>query len=203
MLMFHFFKQAKKTNPTLEEQIHALLGLGITFTDDTGTLINNLLVHFDRESYEEDPFYLLLTITGADLLDENENEIRMSYDVWCFDAECIEDENIYTMLLRHFVNLAKGEFPLENIESNLDFDEQEAEISFDLDGRHYNWILEMNDDWVNIDLFKKLGKLALKRNRDKQYIYFNDGQNLTFMYCDKIVLKKLNELTDKKFVSLA
>ncbi|WP_088833095.1 hypothetical protein [Paenibacillus tyrfis] len=201
--MFHLFKRAKTTNPTLEEQINILLGLGITFTYDSGPLINNLLVHFDRESYEEDPFYLLLTIIGADLLDENENEIRMSYDVWNFDAECIETENIYTILLRHFVNLAKGELPLENIESNLDFDEQEAVISFDLDGRHYNWILEMNDDWVNIDLFRKLGKLALKRNRDKQFIYFNDGQNLTLMYCNKIVLKKLNELTDKKFVILA
>lgn len=88
--MFHFFKRAKKTNPTLEEQIHVLLGLGITFTDDSGTLINNLLVHYDRESYEENPFYLLITVIGADLLDENENEIRMSYDVWSFDAECIE-----------------------------------------------------------------------------------------------------------------
>ncbi|GMX65508.1 hypothetical protein Elgi_47790 [Paenibacillus elgii] len=201
--MFHFFKRAKKTNPTLEEQIHVLLGLGITFTDDSGTLINNLLVHYDRESYEENPFYLLITVIGADLLDENENEIRMSYDVWSFDAECIEDENIYTILLRHFVNLAKGELPLENIESNVDFDEQEVVISFDLDGHHYNWILEMNDDWASIDLFKKLGKLALKRNGDKQFIYFNDGQNLTFMYCDKIVLMKLNELTDKKFVILA
>ncbi|TXK80680.1 hypothetical protein [Paenibacillus sp. N3.4] len=114
--MFNFFKRTRKANPTLEEQINVLLRLGITFKEsESSRLVNNLLVQFDRENYEQDPFYLLLTIIGANLFDHNDNEIRMSNDVWNFDTECIDEENIYTKLLKDFINLAKGELPLENI----------------------------------------------------------------------------------------
>jgi len=161
------------------------------------------LEQFEREQYEEDPYFLLLTIAGAELCDSNMQVIRMSHDVWNFDMECIEEEDAYTLLLHHFIDLAKGELPLENIVSNVNFEREEALVSFHLGGNVYQWQLSFENDWADINLFKNLGNLAMKRNKGKQYIYFNDGQSLTLIYSDKQVWHKLNELSEKKFIKLA
>jgi hypothetical protein len=202
--MFQLFKRTKKASPTVEEQIQVLRDLGFTFNlNDAGELIDCLLEQFEREGYEEDPYFLLLTVAGAELYDGNRQVIRMCDDVWNFDMECMEEEDAYTRLLRNFIDLAKGELPLEHIESNIDFDREEAVVSFHLDGNSYQWRLTFEYDWADIDLFKKLGKLAAERNKGKQYIYFNDGQSLTLMYCDKQTWQRLNELSKKKFIKLA
>jgi len=120
------------------------------------------LEQFEREQYEEDPYFLLLTIAGAELCDSNMQVIRMSHDVWNFDMECIEEEDAYTLLLHHFIDLAKGELPLENIVSNVNFEREEALVSFHLGGNVYQWQLSFENDWADINLFKKLGNLAMK-----------------------------------------
>lgn len=202
--MFHFFKRTKKVAPTLEEQIQVLRELGFTFNlNEANELIDYLMVQFERENYEEDPYFLLLTTAGAELYDGNMQFMRASNDVWNFDMECIEEEDAYTKLLQNLIDLAKGELPLENIDSNVDFDREEAIVLFQLDGKSYQWQISFEHDWVDIDLFKKLGKLAAERNEGNQYIYFSDGQNLTLMYCEKQVWHKLNELSEKKFIKLA
>lgn len=126
--MFHFFNRTKKVKPALEEQIHVLHELGFTFNlNEANELIDHLLVQFERENYEEDPYFLLLTTAGAEIYDGNMQFIRASHDVWNFDMECIEEEDAYTKLLKSFIDLAKGELPLENIDSNVDFDSEEAD----------------------------------------------------------------------------
>ncbi|WNR43657.1 hypothetical protein [Paenibacillus roseipurpureus] len=206
--MFNFFKRNKKenlkVNITLEEQIETLCNLGISFDDyASSSLVENLLFHFERECYEENPFILLLTTIGSDLFDENDKEIRMSKDVWNFDTEFIEDESIYNILVRNFVELTQGDLPLNNIDSRVDFDQEEASISFELDGKNYHWPIEFNDDWFDFELIRILAKQANNRNKSKMFIYFTDGQSLTILYCDKTVFNKLNDLTDNKFNKLA
>lgn len=202
--MFKFLKRTKIVAPALEEQVHKLRELGFTFNgNETNELIDLLLEQFERENYEKDPYFLLLTIAGAELCDSNMQVIRMSNDVWNFDMECIEEEDAYMQLLNHFIDLAKGELPVEDIKSYVNFDREEAFVSFHLDGNVYQWQLLFENDWTDINLFKKLGNLAMKRNKGKQYIYFNDGQSLTLMYCDMQVWHKINELSEKKFIKLA
>lgn len=86
----------------------------------------------------------------------NNQIIRMRKDVWHFDMECIEEEDAYTQLMMNFIDLAKGDLPLENIGSNVDFDREEAAVTFHLDGQRYQWQVTFQDDWVDVDLFKIL-----------------------------------------------
>ncbi|AKG36164.1 hypothetical protein VK70_17660 [Paenibacillus durus ATCC 35681] len=59
--MFRFFK---KKRITLEDQINTLNELGIRLGSNIS--IDYLLEHFDREEYEQNPYYTLLTIMGGE-----------------------------------------------------------------------------------------------------------------------------------------
>lgn len=201
--MFNFLKRNKKVNPTLKEQIETLFGLGFRFTiDNHAKLIEKLLIQFDRKIYEEQPYILLLTILGAEIIEDNGEVLRMSYDVWNFDTECIDEEGIYIELMKYFTNLSKSEFSLRHVESKVDFDNKEGYISFEYEGDVYKWSIAINEDWLDLNLFRELGKLASRKNGNKNYYFFDDGQSLTLIYCDRNSCRELNKLSGSKFLEL-
>lgn len=65
----------------------------------------------------------------------------------------------------------------------------------------YHWEITFEDDWFDVSIFEKLAELLVKN--DKNFIFFNDGQNLTILYCTSPVIKKLNDLTNNKFKHFA
>jgi hypothetical protein len=202
--MFGLFSNRKKNaSISLEEQIHTLKQLGFIFSlVDDKDLIDSLILHFERDIYENDPYGLLLTVCGAELIDEEDRVIRLSSDIWNFDAECVDDEKIYNSLVNQFTQLSKGKFVLKNVESSVDFDDEIAKISFEYNGVKFNWDIIFEDDWVDFDLLRKLGKLASKSD-SKQYYYFNDGQHLTLIYSDRETVKKLNCFMKNAYVLLS
>lgn len=203
--MFKLFgnRNKKQTDYSLEEQIGTLKQLGFSFQVEDEKLIDSLLYHFDREIYKEDPYDFVLTICGAELIDEENKESRLSYDVWNFDTECVEDEKIYLSIVDKFTQLSKGEFVLNHVESNVDFDNEEAWISFEFNGSQYNWDLVFDYDWIDHEFLKKLGKMASTNRGSRQYYFVNDGQHLTLIFSDRETVKKLNQILKNKYILLA
>ncbi len=199
--MFNIFRKNKKFKSSLENQIDVLKELDISFNESDTSLLKHLTGHFSREQYEEDPYRLLISIAGTDLLDINDNEIRLSDDILSFDTECVEEENIYTEVITRFIDITRGDLPLRNIDSKVDFEEETAYISFKYENDTTHWEVNFDDDWFDVSIFEKLAKLVV--NREKSFIFFNDGQNLTILYCTSPVFKKLNELTNNQFKLLA
>ena len=203
--MFKFFGNRKKNrvSHSLEEQIHTLKQLGFTFNVDDEQLLNSLLNHFERDVYEDDPYSLLLAICGAELSNEEDKELSLTSDILNFDTECVEDERIYDYLVDQFTQLSKGKFVLTNVKSLVDFENEIAKISFDYEGATYNWDIVFNYDWIDFNLLRKLSKLADSKKDSNHYYYFNDGQHLTLIYCDRETVKKLNSLIKNTYVLLS
>ncbi|PYE50043.1 hypothetical protein HUB98_28660 [Paenibacillus barcinonensis] len=202
--MFNFFrKKSKETKISLENQIEALKDIGISFTTDDDGVVKELLHHFDRETYEDDFYSLLLSMIGSDLVDENDNEVRLSKDVWSFDTECVENEEIYSSIINELVSLTRGKLQIQQVKSHVDFDNEDAKVSFILDDQKYEWEIHFEDDWIDFNLLRKIGELAIRSDKENYFIYFNDGQNLTILYTSKVKHKSINDLIKDRFSKLA
>lgn len=199
-MLLSLFKKKKPDHPSLETQVQELKSLGLTFNESDAELIKQLTDQFDRKLYEEDPYSILISIAGTDLLDVDGNQLRLSYDILSFDTECVEDENIYSDMVGQFIRLTKGEVEISDLNSKVDFHEEIAHISFTFEQQRYEWDVSFNDDWFDVGVFERIATIVEKP--DKKFIYFNDGQHLTIMYCTFPALRQINKLTKNKFKTL-
>ena len=141
-----FSRLFRKTLP-LETQIQDLKELGITFNLPDEELIGKLKEQFDPQAYANDPYTLLISAAGTDLLDEDGNVLRMSDDILSFDIECVEDEQVYTHIVEQFMRLTKGECRISELDSNVDFNEEADRLSFSHEGRRHELEVTFEDDW--------------------------------------------------------
>ena len=186
-------------NNSLEHQLEILHSCGIRLLP--GITINHLLESFPREAYESDTFILLLTTMGHEL--ESEPYTIASNDIWHFDTECIEDHGDYATIARRFRDLADGSLPLENIDDYVDIEENEAWVSFELDGEDYKWFAEVTDDWGDPAIISQFAKLLANRNVGKRFTYLDlKGQDCLIGCSGAQQLEKLRRLTGLNFVWL-
>ena len=200
-MTFKLFRKGKTKTVSLEMQIQTLIDLGVTFNLSDVQLIKGLTDEFDKQVYEEDPYRLLISVAGSNLLDSNGNELRLSYDILSFDTECVEDENIYSDVITQFLRLAKMENHISELDSKVNFDTETAYITFLFEGKRYKWTISIDNDWFDVSVLERMASVIEKPNM--KFIYFCDGQHFTLMYCSQAVFKQLNNLTKNKFKILA
>ncbi|AIQ14299.1 hypothetical protein [Paenibacillus durus] len=196
--MFGLFK---KKRITLEDQINTLNELGISL--ETNISIDYLFEHFDREEYEQDPYYTLLIVMGGEFGNEKDELVIVSNDVWHFDMECVEDEDIYAELANKMIILAKGKLPLQNIKSMVDHDHEVAWFSFELYNKEYNWELQYNYDWFDIGFVEKFSDLCSELQLEERYIFLNLEQDCIISFCTLDQYNQLNKLMKYKFEFMA
>src|ERR1051326_1652965 len=120
--MWHLFGGSRKGKPSLEEQLKVLTGGGIRLL--SSITINHLLSSFDRESYESEPYSLLLTVMGSEA--EGAPFTYLSDNIWHFDTECIEGHGAYIAIAQRMSDLAGGALPLVDINDYVDLEEEKA-----------------------------------------------------------------------------
>ncbi|EFM12144.1 hypothetical protein PaecuDRAFT_0824 [Paenibacillus curdlanolyticus YK9] len=172
----------RKRKISLEEQVSTLRQLGFAFHIDDEQLIPSLLESHSSKDYESEPYFLLLLTINEEHCDE----------IWTFDMECVEDEDIYTYIVNQFCNLSNGRFSLSNVESFVDFEKEIASVSFEFRGAAYIWELDFEHDWLDPNLLRRLANLADAMGETKHYYYFSDGQQLTIVYCTHEAMYQLN-----------
>lgn len=180
----------------LEEQYKTLNLCGIKLR--AGITVEHLLASFDRETYEEEPYTLLLTFMGREL--EVEPFEYASDDIWYFDTECIEDNNDYVRIAERLRDIAGDAFPLEEIKDYVDIDERKAWLSFRLDGKDYEWKASVADDWVDPQILSQIAQLFADRQAGKRFTYLDLGGQDCLIGCstpDQLV--KLADRTQLKF----
>jgi len=99
--------------------------------------------------------------------------------------------------------LSKGKLPLLNIKSNVDHENEEVWISFELLNKKYTWELQYNYDWFDIGFVKKFSDLCSELQIDERYIFLNLGQNCIIGFCNSDQFKKINKLMKFKFEFIA
>jgi hypothetical protein len=181
---------------SLEQQYKTLSLCGIKLR--AGLTVEHLLTSVERETFEEEPYTLLLSVMGREL--EVEPFEYASDDIWCFDVECIEDHNDYIRIAERLRDLAGGAFPLEEIKDFVDIEQRKAWLSFRLDGKSYEWPASVVDDYADPQILSQFAQLFVDRQTEKRFTIFDLGGQACLIGCgNSDQLAKLTDRTQLKF----
>jgi hypothetical protein len=177
---------------TLEKQLQILHDCGIRLAPDITK--DHLLASHEREYYEAKPFLHLLVVMGGEL--EEGPFAYLSNDIWHFDTECIEDHGDYARIAGRMLDLAGGALPLVEIDDYVDVEEEQAWLSFKLDGVGTRWEAEVDNDWVDPQVFSVFVDLLAKQPTNKRHTYFDlQGQDCLIGCSTPEQLKRLRNET--------
>ncbi len=188
--MFGLFKK-KKT--IFENQLNKLSELGIFMSADLKKEL--LLEEFSRNEYEEDPYNLLLLTLGGEV-EVNGEFINVSEEIWYLDTECIEDHGDYARIIIRLENITK--LNLNNITDYVDIQNGTAWVSFEYMNELIRWEMKVDDDWLDMEIFKKFNELIKTEQSMKLYISILD-QGCLMGYFNKEQVIEINKLTKYKF----
>ncbi len=176
---------------TLEEQLAKLAALGLKL--DEGISMDDLLISFDRQSYEERPFDLILFVLGSEVEREPWGRSVCSR-VWNFDTECIYTSGDYTRIVKRLCDVAGRPDCLEDISDFVDVASGQAWLNYKVDGAEQQWPIEVNDDWADtLTLSYVMHDLQQAGHR----FYFKDnGQAMVLFYLDPPTVAALNKLSN-------
>lgn len=175
---------------SLEEQLATLSQLGLSL--NPGVTIDDLLVSWDRASYESQPYDLVLIAMGSEV--EREPWGRPVCDrVWNFDVECIEDTGSYVAIVERLCRVAGMPNLITDLEDLVDFDQQIAWLKYTIDGRPRHFDIPLDDDWADP---QTVSTVMSDIERDGRQFYAKDnGQASVWFYLDPSTAEKLNALT--------
>ncbi len=188
--MFGLFKKKKII---FEDQLNKLSELGIFMSADLKKEL--ILEEFSRSEYEEDPYNLLLLTLGGEV-EVNGEFINVSEEIWYLDTECIEDHGDYARIIIRLENMTK--LNLNNITDYVNIQNSTAWVSFEYMNELIRWEMKVDDDWLDMEIFKKFNELIKTEQSMKLYISILD-QGCLMGYFNKEQVIEINELTKYKF----
>ncbi|MEK4431747.1 hypothetical protein MHB54_21535 [Paenibacillus sp. FSL M7-0802] len=191
--MFKLFGLFKKKKTIFENQLNKLSELGIFMSADLKKEL--LLEEFSRNEYEEDPYNLLLLTLGGEV-EVNGEFINVSEEIWYLDTECIEDHGDYARIIIRLENITK--LNLNNITDYVDIQNGTAWVSFEYMNELIRWEMKVDDDWLDMEIFKKFNELIKTEQSMKLYISILD-QGCLMGYFNKEQVIEINKLTKYKF----
>ncbi|WP_258296606.1 hypothetical protein [Paenibacillus peoriae] len=191
--MFKLFGLFKKKKIIFEDQLNKLSELGIFMSADLKKEL--ILEEFSRSEYEEDPYNLLLLTLGGEV-EVNGEFINVSEEIWYLDTECIEDHGDYARIIIRLENMTK--LNLNNITDYVNIQNSTAWVSFEYMNELIRWEMKVDDDWLDMEIFKKFNELIKTEQSMKLYISILD-QGCLMGYFNKEQVIEINELTKYKF----
>jgi hypothetical protein len=184
----------------LEEQLATLAESGIRLRPEFSA--ETLLESFSREKYEASRYIGALIRIGGEL--EREPYTPLSDNIWHFDAECIEDRGDYARIAARMRDLAQGELPIENIRDQVDLENGDAWLEFELNGKTIHWGARVKDDWVDPEMLSNFCALLEQQGGARRFTYFDlKGQDGLIGCATEEELRMLRKETGLKFTWLA
>jgi hypothetical protein len=177
----------------LEQQLDELAARDIRLDD--GVTIDDLLISFDREAFDDPPFDLLLVVLGM-TVEREPFETRICSRAWNFDTERIVGDGDYSDIVRQLLALA-GRAPdyFTAIADSLEDDPENAWLEYRLpDGELVHYSVEVNSDWADT---MALAHVMADIESDDQHFYSKEnGQAMVLYYLADTAAEELNELSD-------
>ncbi|MBK7406271.1 MAG: hypothetical protein IPJ41_17110 [Phycisphaerales bacterium] len=191
------FGRRKPRPLALEEQLETLAAHGIRLLP--GRTIDELVASWPREQYESEPFSLLLFMLGVEVEEAPEGGF-FSDDLYCFDAECIEDRGDYARQIERISQIAKGGLPVEKVSDFVDLEARTIWVEFELDGRRHRYEPEVCDDWFDPKVLIWLASLAVARGGERRLMHLDTGdQRFLIGFATPPQFKGLRRATGQDF----
>lgn len=178
----------------LEEQIEKLSDVGLLL--NPGVSVENLLLLFSREEFEEAPFDLILFVYGSEI--EEEPWGRYFCDqAWNFDVEAIEDDGSYVEIVRQFHRITGKRKRIEGLQDKINIEESYAQLLYTVDGVERTYQPIVNDDWADAQVVESI----MRDLRHSGYDYYpkDNGQASVWFYLSQDQANELNKLADNVF----
>jgi len=178
----------------LEDQIEKLASLGINL--NKGITIDDLLLSWSREDYENKPFDLILFAYGSEV--EVEPWGRYFCDqAWNFDLECIEDHGDYSAIVKNFHRITGESKKLTNLSDIVDLEAEKASLTYTINGAKKELEIVVDDDWAD----PKTVKIIMDDLREDGFDYYgkDNGQATVWFYLTPENANMLNEMAGNVF----
>ncbi|MBJ2176547.1 hypothetical protein JBL43_20025 [Aureibaculum sp. A20] len=188
------FNNSIPKNPTFEQQLEIFKELGFELNNGTN---KSDIERWEKQEFLDEPFTLMYMTLGQTI--EREPWTPLTNKCWDFDTEAIEDHGSYIEIFENLERITRGELKFENVKDYVDIEEGKAWVSFTFSGKDYKWNLEVDDDWVDTDLFSKVVELTEKVKSKGRYTYFDTGgQNAVIGFETEKSLKEIKSKTGLK-----
>lgn len=173
----------------LEKQLDDLAACGFRLNPEIG--VAELLLSYDRESYENTPYRLLLFRMGG-VVEQEPFDRWISDDVWVFDMECVGGPGAYVEIARRLEALACGP-RLEKLRDHVDLLGRKGWLEYRVGGKLRHHQVEVDDDWADLMVLSYLADdLETPGHRFHSY---QTGQQLLLVCKDAPEVAGLRELT--------
>jgi hypothetical protein len=183
----------------LEDQLATLASCGIRLRPEFS--VETLLESFPREKYETSPYAGVVIRMGGEL--EREPWTPLSDNVWQLDAKCIQGPGSYARLATRFRDLAQGELPIENIRDQVDQENGDAWLEFELNGETIHWGARVKEDWIDPEIISNFCILLAAQHGTRRYTFFDlKGQDFLVGCTTEEELRKLRKDAGLRFTWL-
>lgn len=191
---FGFKNSSAPKNPSFEEQLEIFMELG--FELNAGVTPSDL-ERWDKQDFLDNPFSLMYLTLGQSM--EREPWTPLTNRCWDFDTEAIEDHGSYVDIIKNLERITRGRLKFENVKDYVDIEEEKAWVSFTYDGKDYKWKLEVDNDWVDTQLFSKIVNLTENNHSKGRFTYYDTGgQNAVIGFETPESLKQIQKKTGLK-----
>ncbi len=180
----------------------AVLGsLGMSLSPGIG--IDQLLITWSREQYENRPYDLLISMMGTmhpEGAEEVEEGTPIGQSVLWFDTECLYDHGDYVRILKRVREISCGHLLLEEIRDYYDYETGVVWIEFELDRNKHRIEPRFNGDWFDMNVLARLSEL-LQRKCPEMTLAFQEpeDQTATIWYTKKKRLREFFKKTGIRF----
>ena len=153
------------------------------------------------EDIESDPYNSLLYVLGGKRQFKY-GTLRwapLSDDIYTFYADCVVNDDIYTVALKCLAALSKGVLDISNVLSKVDHDDNNVAVSFSISGENHSWQLRNDGDLFDILFISKINSLLKNMGLEKLFYLSIPAQGLHVVFCKEEVISTLNSLISTPF----
>lgn len=150
---------------------------------------------------EQVPAFLLLTIGKGEFDVDTLEWMPSSRQIYCFDTEAFNIEQMYTYFLEGVLAINEGEFEITQIEEKLSKEQTDKgpkshKIRFSCNGTKCEYDAEVLYDWFDTGILNYVNHVLEKEGISKRLYFMGDGyQECIVLYCTQEWAENFNRLT--------
>ena len=155
----------------IQEKLAALAECGLKLKDQFG--VADLVESWGSKALDKADWNLALVCLG--MTEEKPPWAPHCDNLWHFDTECIEGEGSYVRIAKRMGEMSQGSLPLADFQDHVDIEDRTAWLRFNCQGKPIHIDCQVQDDWVDVTVFRHFVDLLAKYAPDKLFIYYDLG----------------------------
>lgn len=130
-----------------------------------------------------------------------------SSQIYCFDVEVFNIENMYSLFFQGIMSINDNEFEITNVVEDMSNVNQEAgqgkrNVSFSYNGQEQLFVANDNYDWFDLRIIDFMNDLFEQKGSEKKLYCFSDGyQECIVFYCTEEWAKEFEAKTGRELTA--